>query len=151
MDDYYTCQCNAMHLDIDAGRFASNYGDENILRYEKLPEGVVDALTSLAEGDTLEVIREFKDFDGKDYPVGFEFLRFKQYNCVPYHGGYTFSFENTNLRMCDLEPANCEVMFHAEQFFRVKGNPLDPPKMTAPPKATGSFLERLRLLFWPGR
>jgi hypothetical protein len=34
-NDYYNCKCSAMHLDIDAGRFGSQFGDQNILRYEK--------------------------------------------------------------------------------------------------------------------
>jgi hypothetical protein len=38
-DDYYNCKCKAVHLDIDAGRFGSHYGDQNILRYEKLSGG----------------------------------------------------------------------------------------------------------------
>lgn len=32
-DDYFTCRCHAMHLDRDAFRFGSWYGDENILVY----------------------------------------------------------------------------------------------------------------------
>jgi len=35
-DDYFSCNCKAMHVDIDAGRFGSQYGDQNILRYEKV-------------------------------------------------------------------------------------------------------------------
>ena len=34
-NDYFTCSCGAMHLDIDAGRFGSRHGDENILVYRK--------------------------------------------------------------------------------------------------------------------
>jgi len=34
-DDYYNCQCGAVHLDIDYGRFGSNHGDQNILVYKK--------------------------------------------------------------------------------------------------------------------
>ena len=32
-DDYFHCRCGAMRLDIDAGRFGSRHGDENILVY----------------------------------------------------------------------------------------------------------------------
>jgi hypothetical protein len=32
---YFACSCKAMHLDWDAGRFGSSYGDENILVYRK--------------------------------------------------------------------------------------------------------------------
>ena len=32
-NDYWNCECGAMTLDFDAGRFGSNYGDENILVY----------------------------------------------------------------------------------------------------------------------
>jgi len=35
IDDYYTCECGAMHLDIGYARFGSNYGDNNILVYRK--------------------------------------------------------------------------------------------------------------------
>lgn len=34
-NDYFNCACNAMYLDIDAGRFGSNLGDINILTYKK--------------------------------------------------------------------------------------------------------------------
>ena len=34
-NDYWNCECGAIHLDFDAGRFGSNYGDENILVYKK--------------------------------------------------------------------------------------------------------------------
>jgi len=34
-NDYWNCECEAVHLDIHAGRFGSNYGDENILVYKK--------------------------------------------------------------------------------------------------------------------
>ena len=33
--DYFDCKCGAMHLDIDHGRFGSNFGDQNILVYKK--------------------------------------------------------------------------------------------------------------------
>ena len=35
-NDYWNCECGAIHLDFDAGRFGSNYGDENILVYKKI-------------------------------------------------------------------------------------------------------------------
>ena len=35
INDYFTCECGAMHHDLDAFRFGSTYGDENILVYEK--------------------------------------------------------------------------------------------------------------------
>jgi hypothetical protein len=38
-DDYFTCSCGAMHLDIGAGRFGSNFGDSAILTYRRLPLG----------------------------------------------------------------------------------------------------------------
>jgi hypothetical protein len=34
-NDYFNCECGAMHLDIDFGRFGSKYGDNNILVYQK--------------------------------------------------------------------------------------------------------------------
>lgn len=34
-NDYWNCKCSAIHLDFDAGRFGSKYGDENILVYTK--------------------------------------------------------------------------------------------------------------------
>jgi hypothetical protein len=33
-NDYFNCDCKAMSLDIDAGRFGSRYGDINILVYK---------------------------------------------------------------------------------------------------------------------
>ncbi len=121
-NDYYNCKCKAMHLDIDAGRFGSNYGDDNILRYEKLDVGEIDALTTLPVGGTVEVVREFRDFDGGIWPIGFQFKGLKRYSCVPYHGGHTFEFENAVLRLCDNEPDNCDVLFKSAQFFRVVGS-----------------------------
>ncbi len=34
-NDYWNCKCGAIHLDIDAGRFGSKFGDDNILVYKK--------------------------------------------------------------------------------------------------------------------
>ena len=34
INDYYTCECCAMHHDLDAFRFGSTLGDKNILVYE---------------------------------------------------------------------------------------------------------------------
>lgn len=34
-DDYFDCECGAMHLDADAGRFGSRLGDQNILVYRR--------------------------------------------------------------------------------------------------------------------
>jgi hypothetical protein len=36
-DDYFTCACGAMHLDIGASRFGSSFGDKAILTYRRLP------------------------------------------------------------------------------------------------------------------
>ena len=33
--DHYGCECGAMRLDIDSGRFGSQLGDENILVYRR--------------------------------------------------------------------------------------------------------------------
>ena len=33
--DYFNCQCGAMNLDVGYSRFGSNFGDHNILVYEK--------------------------------------------------------------------------------------------------------------------
>lgn len=35
INDYFNCECGAMHLDIDCGRFGSRFGDDNILVYRK--------------------------------------------------------------------------------------------------------------------
>lgn len=35
-NDYWNCKCNAMYIDIDAGRFGSRFGDNNILVYTKV-------------------------------------------------------------------------------------------------------------------
>ncbi|HEY9715600.1 MAG TPA: DUF3601 domain-containing protein [Chroococcales cyanobacterium] len=124
-NDYFDCRCKSMHLDIDAGRFGSNHGDQNILRYRKATAEEFGALTALTPGSSIEVIRDFKDFDGHTHRVGSPFNRFKEYNFVPYHGGYTFYFENGTLRLCDNEPANCDVLFKAGQFFRYVGASVD--------------------------
>lgn len=118
-NDYYDCTCRAMSLDKDAGRFGSNYGDENILRYAILNCEIIDSLTSLLEGDSIEVTKEFNDYDGKTWPTGKILHSFKSYSCVPYHGGYTFYFADEALRMCDLVPENCDVMFNAAKYFRL--------------------------------
>jgi hypothetical protein len=33
-NDYFNCECGAMHLDIGYGRFGSTLGDHNILVYQ---------------------------------------------------------------------------------------------------------------------
>jgi hypothetical protein len=35
-NDYFNCSCGAMHLDIDAGRFGSKFGDDAILTYRRV-------------------------------------------------------------------------------------------------------------------
>lgn len=40
-DDYFRCQCGAMSLDIDGGRFGSRHGDRNVLVYRKRSDGWV--------------------------------------------------------------------------------------------------------------
>lgn len=34
-NDYFTCTCGAMSLDIDAGRFGSHFGDKSIEVYRR--------------------------------------------------------------------------------------------------------------------
>jgi len=34
-NDYWSCKCKAVSLDIGAGRFGSQYGDKNILVYKR--------------------------------------------------------------------------------------------------------------------
>jgi hypothetical protein len=34
-NDYFTCTCGAMQLDIDAGRFGSQFGDKSIEVYRR--------------------------------------------------------------------------------------------------------------------
>jgi len=36
VNEYFSCDCGSMYLDVDGGRFGSNLGDMNILVYEKL-------------------------------------------------------------------------------------------------------------------
>ncbi len=132
MDDYFNCECKAMHLDIDAGRFGSDYGDRNILRYQKPdPEGV-DCLMDLWPGACVEVIREFQDYNAQSFQVGFDLGAFKQFNCVPYHGGYTFSFENGELSFCDQVPENVGVFSHFQQYFRITGTRVVAPQAPTP-------------------
>jgi hypothetical protein len=38
-DDYFTCECGAMNLDRDAGRFGSLLGDDGILVYRRVDSG----------------------------------------------------------------------------------------------------------------
>jgi hypothetical protein len=35
-DDEFSCACGAMHLDVDARRFGSTFGDNAILTYRRL-------------------------------------------------------------------------------------------------------------------
>lgn len=78
----------------------------------------LDSLTTLNIGDTIEVISDFHDYDGKLWARGSVFSKFRECNCVPYHGGYTFYFENATLRLCDLVPDNCDVLFKSAKYFR---------------------------------
>lgn len=80
---------------------------------------MIDSITTLNTGDSIEVICDFKDYDGKLWIKGTVFSKFQQLNCVPYHGGYTFYFENAVLRLCDLEADNCDVLFKSANYFRI--------------------------------
>jgi hypothetical protein len=80
----------------------------------------MDIPSALRPGMSIRVIREFNDFDGKLWPVDFVFKNLQRYNCVPYHGGHTFSFENAALRLCDNVPENGMVLFKSEDFFSIE-------------------------------
>ena len=64
-DDYFSCRCGAMRLDIDAGRFGSRHGDENILVYRKKFTAY-----ELQPQATYRVIVAFSDYDKRLHPVG---------------------------------------------------------------------------------
>ena len=136
-DDYFECKCKAMHLDVGAGRFGSKFGDQNILRYQKMDPNTVDSLLELWPGAFIEVIREFRDYDEKPWVVGTVLRGFKQCDCLPYHGGFTFVFENDSLRFCDMVPENVGVFSHFQKYFRVTET-ISAPTVTAPKEATGS-------------
>ena len=35
-NEYYSCECGAMYVDVEYHRFGSNHGDQNILVYQKV-------------------------------------------------------------------------------------------------------------------
>jgi hypothetical protein len=35
INEYWNCDCGAMYLDVEASRFGSKFGDDNILVYKK--------------------------------------------------------------------------------------------------------------------
>jgi hypothetical protein len=86
-DDYFSCRCGAMRLDIDAGRFGSRHGDENILVYRKKFTAY-----ELRPQATYRVIAAFVDYDNEMHPVG-ERWRFLRDSFLPYEDGLSLFVE----------------------------------------------------------
>lgn len=79
----------------------------------------MDLNTLLKPGMTLEVIRAFKDYDKKQWNEGEKFERFLDSSFVPYAGGYTFTFSNHVLRLCENEESDYDILSNAFDYFRV--------------------------------
>ena len=86
-DDYFACRCGAMRLDIDAGRFGSRQGDENILVYRRK----VSAF-ELRPQATYRVIAAFADYDKRMHEVG-ERWKFLRQSFLPYEDGLSLFVE----------------------------------------------------------
>jgi hypothetical protein len=107
-DDYFDCRCGAMSLDIDAGRFGSNHGDDNILVYRKK-----FSAHELWPQTTYRVIAAFADFDKRTHEAG-ERWKFLYKGFLPYEDGLTLFVEHegreTQIRLqCRDEEQNAVV------------------------------------------
>jgi hypothetical protein len=86
-DDYFSCRCGSMHLDIDAGRFGSRSGDENILVYRTMFSAY-----ELQPQTTYRVLVAFADYDKKTHQVG-ERWKFLRKSFLPYEDGLSLIVE----------------------------------------------------------
>ena len=73
-------------------------------------------LDELTQGSKVRVIKSFADFDGQKINVGSEWT-FKEYTYFPYDGGYTFYFEEGEMRMAEISDADYYVFSHASEYF----------------------------------
>jgi hypothetical protein len=61
-------------------------------------------ILQLQPGDTVRVVKTFRDFDRREVNAGTT-LTFERSEFLPYHGGYTFYFQGGFVvRLCENEP-----------------------------------------------
>jgi hypothetical protein len=74
------------------------------------------SMNDLVPGDSVKVIKEFKDFDNQLITAG-SIWTFKEYTYFPYDGGYTFYFEEGSMRMAEISEPDYYVFNHASEYF----------------------------------
>ncbi len=75
-------------------------------------------LSELAKGQKIKVIKEFYDFDNDKIEAG-RILTFRDYNYFVHDGGYTFSFEETVIRLAEIDGGNERVLNSFSEYFEM--------------------------------
>lgn len=75
-------------------------------------------LDDLVKGQKIRVIKSFQDFDGTKIEEGSEWT-FDSYTYFAYDGGYTFTFNEGDMRMAEISPDDYYVFEHMEEFFEM--------------------------------
>lgn len=75
-------------------------------------------LSELVKGQKVKVIKEFLDFDKYKIEAG-RILTFKEYNYFVHDGGYTFSFEETVIRLAEIDGGNERVLNSFSEYFEM--------------------------------
>ena len=65
--------------------------------------------TNLLPGQKIRIIKSFKDFDNAEIMEG-TILTFVDYEYFPYDGGYTFKFQECEIRLAEISPEDTIIL-----------------------------------------
>jgi hypothetical protein len=77
-------------------------------------------LTELAKGQKVKIKESFLDFDHIQIETG-SVWTFIRYSYFPYDGGYSFYFEEGEIRLAEIDDDNRRVLGSFSLFFEVLG------------------------------
>ena len=72
----------------------------------------------LREGQSIQVIKSFTDFDGLEIEAGTK-LTFLTYSYFPYDDGYTFKFNEMDFRLAGISSKNQHVLSNFSTYFQL--------------------------------
>ncbi|HNP08735.1 MAG TPA: DUF3601 domain-containing protein [Cyclobacteriaceae bacterium] len=76
------------------------------------------SLTELTAGQSIQVVTTFTDFDGQEIKAGTR-LTFLSYSYFPYDEGYTFKFNEGDIRLAGIDRKNEEVLNQFGRYFKI--------------------------------
>lgn len=90
--------------------------------------------SGMQPGQRFLVARSFIDFDNKPIEAG-RTLTFRSYHFFPYDGGYTIYFDETVIRLAQINRSNHEVLCDLGLYFTPLTGPPAPPASDTPPQS----------------